>query len=186
MSPKESEKIGDVYRSERKKLLGFIRKRVPADTEAEDILQDVFYQLTLGFRDLDRIRDITAWLYRVTENRIIDNFRKKRPLNISYGDRAAEGEEGPLSLEEILPAIGSSPEDDELKELIWEKISDTLDELPYEQREVFSLTEFEDMTFREISERTGVPLNTLISRKRYAVIALRRELEELYKLFKNK
>jgi RNA polymerase sigma factor (sigma-70 family) len=130
MSPKESEKIGSVYISERKKLLGYIRKRVPGSVEAEDILQDVFYQLTLGFRDLDRIRNLTAWLYRVTENRIVDHFRRKQPLNMSYTDKSAEGEEGPLSLEEILPAIGSSPGDDELKDLIWEKITEVLNELP--------------------------------------------------------
>jgi len=186
MSPEKSEKIGEVYRSESKKLLGFIRKRVPAGIEAEDILQDVFYQLTLGFRDLDRIRDITAWLYRVTENRIIDNFRKKRPLNIGFGDKGAESEEGPLSLEEILPSIGSSPEEEELKELIWEKITETLDTLPPEQKDVFVATEFEDMSFKEISAKTGVGVNTLISRKRYAVLALREQLEELYKLLKNK
>jgi RNA polymerase sigma factor (sigma-70 family) len=186
MSPKESKKIGDVYRSERQNLLGYIRKRVPVKREAEDILQDVFYQLTLGFRDLGRIRDITAWLYRVTENRIIDNYRKKRPSNISYRDQAADGEEGPLSLEEILPAIGSSPEDDELKDLIWEKISDTLEELPAEQRNVFIATEFEDMSFKDLSQKTGIGINTLISRKRYAVLALREQLEELYKLLKSK
>jgi RNA polymerase sigma factor (sigma-70 family) len=186
MSPKESQRIGDVYRSERQNLLGYIRKRVPVKREAEDILQDVFYQLTLGFRDLERIRDITAWLYRIAQNRIIDNYRKKRLMDINYGDQAASDEEGPLSLEEILPAIGSSPEEDELKELIWEKISETLDELPQEQRDVFISTEFEDMSFRELSERTGIRINTLISRKRYAVLTLREQLEELYKLFKSK
>ncbi|MGB8491458.1 MAG: sigma-70 family RNA polymerase sigma factor [Bacteroidales bacterium] len=186
MSPKESKEIGDVYRSVRGNLLGYIRKRIPARMEAEDILQDVFYQLTLGFRDLGEIRDITAWLYRVTRNRIIDNYRKKRPSDVGYGDRAANGEEGPLSLEEILPAIGSSPEDDELKELIWEKISDILEELPREQRDVFIATEFEDMSFKALSEKTGIGINTLISRKRYAVLALRKQLDELYKLFKSK
>jgi RNA polymerase sigma factor (sigma-70 family) len=186
MSPKESEKIGDVYRSERKNLLGYIRKRVPGSVEAEDILQDVFYQLTLGFRDLDRIRNLTAWLYRVTENRIVDYFRKHKPLSMGYSDHAADGEEGPLSLEEILPAIGSSPEDEELKEMIWEKINETLKELPDEQSEVFIATEFEDMSFKEMSEKSGVGVNTLISRKRYAVLALRKQLDELYKLFKNK
>lgn len=186
MSPKESKEIGDVFRSQRRNLLGYIRKRVPVRVEAEDILQDVFYQLTLGFRDLEKIRDITAWLYRVASNRIIDNYRKKRRSNIIYGDKAADGEEGPLSLEEILPAIGSSPEDDELKDLIWEKISDTLEELPAEQRKVFVATEFEDMSFKALSEKTGVAVNTLISRKRYAVLALREQLDELYKLFKNK
>ena len=186
MSPKESKKIGDVYRSERRNLLGYIRKRVPVEVEAEDILQDVFYQLTQGFRDLEKIRDITAWLYRVASNRIIDNYRKNRPSGIGYGDQVSGGEEGPLSLEEILPAIGSSPEDEELKDLIWEKISDTLDELPQEQRSVFVATEFEDISFKALSEKTGVGINTLISRKRYAVLALREQLEELYKLFKNK
>jgi RNA polymerase sigma factor (sigma-70 family) len=186
MSPKESEKIGDVYTTERKKLLGYIRKRVPGGVEAEDILQDVFYQLTLGFRDLDTIRNLTAWLYRVTENRIIDHFRRKQIRNMSYSDHAAEGEEGPLSLEEILPAIGSSPEDEELKDLIWEKINETLRILPEEQSEVFIASEFEDLSFREISEKTGVGVNTLISRKRYAVLALRKQLDELYKLFKSK
>jgi RNA polymerase sigma factor (sigma-70 family) len=186
MSPKESERIGNAYVSERKNLLGYIRKRVPGSVEAEDILQDVFYQLTLGFRDLDRIRNLTAWLYRVAENRIIDYFRKKRPLNMNYHDQAADGEEGPLSLEEILPAIGSSPEDEDLKELIWEKIDETLKEMPEEQSEVFIATEFEDVSFKEISQKTGIGVNTLISRKRYAVLELRNQLDELYKLFKNK
>jgi len=186
MSPKESEKIGHVYTTERKKLLGYIRKRVPGGVEAEDILQDVFYQLTLGFRDLGTIRNITAWLYRVTENRIIDHYRRKQNLNMSYSDLAGESEDGPLLLEEILPAIGSSPEDEELKDLIWERIDETLSDLPEEQRDVFIANEFEDMSFKEISEKTGIGVNTLISRKRYAVLALRTQLDELYKLFKNK
>ncbi len=186
MSPKESEEIGDIYRSSRGKLLGFIRKRISVRVEAEDILQDVFYQLTLGFRDLGEIRDITAWLYRVAGNRIIDNYRRKRHLNVGYGEQAANGEEGPLSLEEILPAIGSSPEDDDLRELIWEKITYVLDELPREQRDVFIATEFEDMSFKALSEKTGIGINTLISRKRYAVLALRKQLDKLYKLFKSK
>lgn len=186
MSPKESKKIGEVFRAERKNLLGYIRKRVRIKMEAEDILQDVFYQLTLGFRDLENIRDITAWLYRVTENRIIDNYRKKLPSNIRYGDQMADGEEGPLSLEEILPAIGSSPEEDELKDLIWGKILDTLEGLPREQRKVFVATEFEDISFKDLSEMTGVGIDTLISRKRYAVLTLREQLDELYKLFKDK
>ena len=186
MSPRESEKIETAYVAERKKRLGYIRKRSPGDVEAEDILQDVFYQLTLGFRDLDRIRDLTSWLYRVTENRIIDYFRRTKPVKISYKERASDGEEGPLSLEEILPAIGSTPEDEELKELIWDKINDTLNRLPAEQRDVFIATEFEDMSFRELSLKTGTGVNTLISRKRYAVLELRKQMDELYKLFKNK
>jgi RNA polymerase sigma factor (sigma-70 family) len=186
MSPKESEKIEIVYKEERKRLLGYIKKRIPVSIEAEDILQDIFYQLTLGFRDLQRIENLTAWIYKVADNRIIDFFRKKKPVNISYSENAKEDEDGPLLLEEILPSLGSTPEDNELKELIWEAIDETLSELPEVQRNVFIATEFEEMSFKEISEKTGVGVSTLISRKRYAVLALRERLNELYKLLTNK
>jgi len=185
MSPKESEKIGSVYKEERKRLLGYIKNRIPVSVEAEDILQDVFYQLTIGFRDIRRIENLTAWIYKVTDNRITDLFRRKKHINISYSDNAREDDEGPLSLEEILPALGSTPGDDEIKELIWEAIDETLSEMPEEQRSVFVSNEFEGMSFREISEKTGTGINTLISRKRYAVLALRERLTELYKLLKN-
>jgi RNA polymerase sigma factor (sigma-70 family) len=184
VSPSESEKISTAYKSEKKKLLGYISRRVPAHIEAEDILQDVFYQLTAGFRDLDRIQNLTAWLYRVTDNRITDLFRKKRPLSISYSETAGGGNDEPLTLEEILPSLGPAPEDEEISEMIWDTIAETLDELPEEQREAFILNELEDMSFNEMSEKNGVPVNTLISRKRYAVLALRENLRELYKLLK--
>ncbi len=186
MSPKESEKIGNVYINEQKRLLGYIKKRIPKSMEAEDILQDVFYQLTIGFRDIRSIENLTAWIYRVTDNRIIDLFRKRKPITISYTDNLGKEEEYPLSLEEILPALGSTPEEDELKDMIWEVINQTLSELPEEQKSVFIAQEFEDLSFKEISEETGIGINTLISRKRYAVLALRENLNELYKLFKNK
>jgi len=186
MSPKESEKITAAYNDERKRLLGYIRNRIPNKVEAEDILQDVFYQLTVGFNDIRRIESLTAWLYRVTDNRITDMFRKKKPETFSYSENASEGEDGPLRLEEILPAVGTSPADEELKEMIWETIQETLSELPEEQRSVFIENEFEELSFKEISEKTGVSINTLISRKRYAVLALRERLSELYKLLKSK
>jgi RNA polymerase sigma factor (sigma-70 family) len=185
MSPKESEKIGTVYIDERKRLLGYIKNRIPHNVEAEDILQDVFYQLTIGFRDIRRIENLTAWIYKVTDNRITDLFRRKKPVSISYNDNASDDDDGPLSLEEILPALGTTPEDEEIKELILEAIEETLSELPEEQRKVFVATEFDGMSYREISEETGILVNTLISRKRYAVLALRERLTELYKLFKN-
>jgi RNA polymerase sigma factor (sigma-70 family) len=185
MSPKESEKIEAVYKDEQKRLLGYIRNRIPDRVEAEDILQDVFYQLTVGFRDIRRIENLTAWIYKVADNRITDLFRKKRPLSISYSENAKDGEDGPLSLEEILPSLGSTPGDDEIKEMIWEAIEETLSELPEEQRDVFVANEFEEMSFKEISEKTGTGINTLISRKRYAVVALRNRLRVLYKLLKN-
>jgi RNA polymerase sigma factor (sigma-70 family) len=184
MSPKESDIISAAYKTERRKLLGYIRTRVPARIEAEDILHDVFYQLTIGFRDLDRIENLTAWLYRVTDNRIIDLFRKKRPENVSYTEPLGTGEDGPLTLEEILPALGSTPENEELKELIWDTIDEVLNDLPAEQSDVFIANEFDDISFKELSEKTGIAINTLISRKRYAVLELRKRLEELYKLFK--
>jgi RNA polymerase sigma factor (sigma-70 family) len=186
MSPKESEKIGAVYKDERKRLLGYIRNRIPDSVEAEDILQDVFYQLTVGFNDIRRIETLTAWLYKVADNRIIDLFRKKKPVTMSYRDNAKDDDDDPLTLEEILPSLGSTPEDEEIKDLIWETIEETLSQLPEEQKDVFVANEFEDMSFREISEKTGVGVNTLISRKRYAVLALREKLGELYKLLKNK
>lgn len=186
MTRKESDKISSAYTTERKKLLGYIRKRVPGGVEAEDILQDVFYQLTLGFRDIDRIGNLTAWLYRVTDNRIIDLFRKKRPVNVSYSESSSKGEDEPLTLEEILPALGSTPEEEELKELIWDTIDEVLNDLPPEQRDVFVANEFDDISFKKISEETGIGINTLISRKRYAVLELRTRLEELYKLFNNR
>jgi RNA polymerase sigma factor (sigma-70 family) len=185
MSPKESEKIGAVYKDERKRLLSYIRNRIPDRIEAEDILQDIFYQLTAGFNDIRRIESLTAWLYKVADNRITDLFRKTKHVDISYNENAKNDDDGPLTLEEILPSLGSTPEDDEIKELIWEAIEETLSDLPQEQRSVFVANEFEDMSFKEISEKTGIGINTLISRKRYAVLALRERLNELYKLLKN-
>ena len=185
MSPKESEKITAAYNNERKRLLGYIRNRIPDRVEAEDILQDVFYQLTIGFRDIRRIENLTAWIYKVADNRIIDLFRRKKPVLISYSENTKDDEEGPLTLEEILPSLGSTPEDDEIKELIWEVIEEILSELPDEQRSVFVSNEFDGMSFKEISKKTGTGIKTLISRKRYAVLALRERLNELYKLLTN-
>ncbi len=186
MSPKESEKIGEVYRLERTRLLGYIRKRTSGTVEAEDILQDVFYQLTLGFRDIRRVENLRAWIYRVADNRIIDLFRKKGHVSLSYGINVSEDADGPFSLEDILPSLGTTPEDEELKLMIWEVIDRTLAEMPEEQRSVFVANELEEMSFKEISEKTGILVNTLISRKRYAVLALRHKLNELYKLLKEK
>lgn len=185
MSPRESEKIGAVYKDERQRLLGYIRRRTPYWVEPEDILQDVFYQLTVGFRDIRRIENLTAWLYRVADNRITDIYRKKRQVNVSYYENTKDGDDDPLTLEEILPALGSTPEDKELKEMIWKTIEEVLSELPEEQAAVFIDNEFEDISFKEISEKTGIGVNTLISRKRYAVLALRDRLEEFYRLLKN-
>jgi RNA polymerase sigma factor (sigma-70 family) len=185
MSPKDTIKITSAYRSEHNRLLGYIRRRIPNNAEAEDILQDIFYQLTAGFNDIRRIENLTAWLYKVADNRITDLFRKKRPATLGYNDYISEGDDGPLTLEEILPSVPTRFDNEELKEMVWDTIERTLSALPEEQKSVFVCTEFEEMSFKEISVKTGVGINTLISRKRYAVLALRKNLDELYKLLKS-
>jgi RNA polymerase sigma factor (sigma-70 family) len=184
MTPKDQEKIAKAYSEEHIKLLGFIRKRIPLEYEAEDILHDVFYQLTRGFNEIDRIENLSAWLYRVANNRIIDNFRKKKYKTVNLKSQDSRGEDGPLLLEEILPDLSTSPEEEQLKEIIWEVINDTLENLPEEQCEVFVLHEFKEMSFLEISKKTGQGVNTLISRKRYAVLELRNRLKNVYKQLK--
>ncbi|WP_321334288.1 RNA polymerase sigma factor [uncultured Bacteroides sp.] len=184
MNATESEKIEDVYKNERRRLLGYIRKKISDRLDAEDILHDVFYQLTVGFSDIKAIENVTAWLYRVADNRITDLFRKKTAVPFSLIENDDADEDGPISLVEILPALGTSHEEEELKSMIWERIEKTLSELPKEQSSVFIATEFDDVSFKEISEKTGIGVNTLISRKRYAVLALRENLTDLYNLLK--
>ena len=185
MNIKESDKIEHVYRTERKRLLGYISKKITDNLEAEDILQDVFYQLTLGFQKSIVIENLTAWLYKVADNRITDLFRKKKPVAFSMIENYVDDDDGPVSLVDILPELGTTHEDEELKSLIWKIIEKTLSELPKEQSSVFRATEFEEKSFNEISLETDVGVNTLISRKRYAVLALRENLNELYNLLKN-
>lgn len=186
MSPKDQERIGKTYTEERDSLLGYIRKRIPENYEAEDILQDVFYQLTRGFNELSRIENMKSWLYTVTNNKITDRFRKRKTQGTHVTSLNNSSMEGPLSLDDILPDLGDTPEDVELKQFIWETIDNTLDDLPEEQSEVFIMHEFEEMSFNEISEMTGVGVNTLISRKRYAVLELRNCLKHLYNQLKSK
>ena len=185
MNIKEADKIEHVYKTERKRLLGYISKKITDNLEAEDILQDVFYQLTLGFQKSIVIENLTAWLYKVADNRITDLFRKKKPVAFSMIENYIDDDDGPVSLVDILPELGTSHEDEELKSMIWEMIEKTLMELPEEQSSVFRATEFEEKSFNEISLETDVGINTLISRKRYAVLALRENLNELYNLLKN-
>ena len=181
----ESDKIELVYNTERKRLLGYISKKISDNLDAEDILQDVFYQLTIGFQKSIVIENLTAWLYRVADNRINDLFRKKQPVAFSMIENYVDDDDGPVSLVDILPELGTTHEDEELKSMIWEMIEKTLTELPEEQSSVFRATEFEEKSFNEISLETDVGINTLISRKRYAVLALRENLNELYNLLKN-
>lgn len=182
MSPKDAEIISGTYKKERGKLLGYIKNRIPVGTEAEDILQDVFYQLTVGFNDIRRLESISSWLYRAAGNRITDLFRKKKIVRADLMEKVSADEEGPLNLADILPAEALEPDDEDLNDLIWQIIDKTLEGLPEEQSSVFIANEFDEKGFRELSDETGIPVNTLISRKRYAVLALRQNLKGIYKL----
>lgn len=166
--------------AERKRLLEFIRRRVRTQEDAEDILQDVFYQLATSYSVTEPIEKITSWLFTVARNKIIDWYRKKRPESLQRG----EGNQAvPLNLEDILYDPRQNPDRVYARSMVWTELADALEELPDEQREVFVLHELEGKSFRQIAELTGDPLNTLLSRKRYAVLHLRDRLQELYAEF---
>ena len=172
----------NTFVQERAKLLGFIRNRVSNLQEAEDILQDVFYQFVAGFNGIESLDRITSWLYSVARNKIIDRYRRDaaRPKQTDFEINAGLEDGAPLTLQEILPDLDNSPESLLIREAIWEEIADALAELPADQREIFIQNEMEEKSFREISEATGVSINTLLSRKRYAIITLRKRLRKFY------
>lgn len=172
--------IQRTFGEERKRLLDFIRRRVRTEEDAEDILQDVFYQLATSYSVTEPIERLTSWLFKVARNRIIDWYRKKRPESLP-GDE--ENPMAPLNLENILYDPNDNPELTYARSLLWTQLADALDELPREQRDVFVFHELEGKSFKEIAEMTGEPINTLLSRKRYAVLFLRERLQELYDEF---
>ncbi len=181
MTAEESRYISEVATREKGRLLGFIRQQVRSDEDAEDILQDVLYQFLRGFDDIRSTERITSWLFTVTRNRITDYYRKKKPEAFSDKQVVSREEDGaPLMLEDILPALTRDPEDEMMRDMIWDAIDQALDEMPEEQRDVFIWNEFEDKSFKEISAETGEGVNTLLSRKRYAILFLRKKLKELY------
>ena len=167
-------------RSEQNRLLNFIRKRVRTEEDAEDILQDVFFQLAANDSITEPIEQITAWLFTVARNKIIDWYRKKRPASLPA---AAGEEEMPLNLEQILFDPTQDPDKVYARSLVWTELADALDDLPEAQRQVFIMHELEGRSFKEIAALTGGPINTLLSRKRYAVLLLRERLQELYEEF---
>ncbi len=187
MTTEDKIQIEKLVKQEQGRLLGFIRQRVDHEEDARDIAQDVYYQLTVGFDDIRKVTSLTSWLFAVARNRIADYFRKSKPELLS--DKmvpGTDGEDGPLMLEDILPALTRSPEEEYMRGVIWETIEACLDRLPEAQREVFVMNEFEELSFKEISELTGEGINTLLSRKRYAVTYLREQLGELYNQIKEK
>ncbi len=163
--------------SERRRLFDFIRSRISNEADAEDILQDVFYQLVTSYSVTEPIGKLTSWLFTVARNRIIDWYRKRRPGRESG---TIDIELQPLNLEDVLFDPSQNPDEVFTRSLVWRELAEALDELPEKQREVFVMHELEGKSFREIAERTGEPINTLLSRKRYAVLSLRERLQELY------
>jgi RNA polymerase sigma factor (sigma-70 family) len=180
MAADQNERIQETVRQERKRLLHFIRKRVNNVADAEDILQDVFYQFTEYSRLGSQIDSITAWLFTVTRNKITDWFRKKRESTFSEHTREQDGEET-LFLSEMIADPGALSDAPMTRKVIAESIMEAIDELPEEQRMVFLQHEIEVKSFKEMSAETGISVNTLLSRKRYAVLYLRERLAELYK-----
>jgi len=161
-------------------LQGFIRKRVNNSEDADDILQEVYYQLADADRLLKPIDQMAAWLFTVARNRITDLYRKKK--TVSMPEIFTETDDSGIfsELRNLLFDDGSSPETEYLRSLVWTELEKALDELPEEQRLVFELTELKGLSFKEISEQTGVTVNTLISRKRYAILVLRERLQLIY------
>ena len=184
MALEQDQRIAEVVERERSRLRNFIRRRVPDPRDVEDVLQDVFYELVEANRLLMPIEHVTGWLFRVARNRITDLFRKKRPERIS--DTAAVSEDGELlQLEDLLPSPDAGPEAVYARNVLLDELELALDELPAEQREAFVGHELEGRSFKEMAAETGVSVNTLLSRKRYAVLRLRERLQHVYDELEN-
>jgi RNA polymerase sigma factor (sigma-70 family) len=182
MSLEQDRRISEVVKREQSRLRNFIRRRVPDPRDAEDILQEVFYELVEANRLLMPIEHVTGWLFRVARNRITDLFRKKKPE--SFSDAAAADDDEELSqLEDLLPSPEAGPDALYARSVLLDELEFALDELPDEQREAFVGHEFEGRTFKEMAAETGVSVNTLLSRKRYAVLHLRERLQNIYHEF---
>ena len=160
-----------------KRLFYFIRGRVNTDEDAEDILQDVWYQFSTVMNK-EPIEQTSAWLYRVARNRIIDKYRRQQPASLD--ELFTDEEEGAFNFREMMLAENTTPETEHLRNFFWQQLFSALDELPEEQKQVFVWNELEDISFTEIAKRAGVKVNTLISRKRYAVLHLRKRLEQVF------
>jgi RNA polymerase sigma factor (sigma-70 family) len=182
MALEQDQRISEVVKREQSRLRNFIRRRVPDPLDAEDILQDVFYRLVEANRLLMPIEHVTGWLFRVARNRITDLFRKKEPENFSEIDSADEGDES-LQFEDLLPSPDAGPEALYARAVLLGELQRAVAELPKEQREVFVAHELDGRSFKELSAATGVSVNTLLSRKRYAVLHLRERLQQVYDEF---
>jgi len=182
MALEQDQRISDVVEREQSRLRNFIRRRVGDPRDAEDVLQDVFYELVEANRLLMPIEHVTGWLFRVARNRITDLFRKRRPESVS--DTAVSGEDDDLpQLEDLLPSPDAGPEALYARSVLLGELELAIDELPEGQREVFVAHELEGRSFKAMAAETGVSVNTLLSRKRYAVLHLRERLQSVYDEF---
>ena len=178
----QDRRISEIIVQQRSRLRNFIRRRVPDPSDAEDIVQEVFYELVEANRLLMPIEHVTGWLFRVARNRITDLFRKKKPE--SFSDTAAESEDGELlQIDDLLPSPDAGPEALYFRQMLLDELELALDELPEEQRDVFVGHELEGLSFKQMAAETGVSVNTLLSRKRYAVLHLRERLQSIYEEF---
>jgi RNA polymerase sigma factor (sigma-70 family) len=181
----QDRQISEVVLEQRSRLRNFIRRRVPDPADAEDIVQEVFYELVEANRLLMPIEHVTGWLFRVARNRITDLFRKKKP--VAFSDAAIEDEAGELlHIEDLLPSPDAGPEALYFRSVLLDELEFALGELPEEQREVFVAHELEGRSFKELAAESGVNMNTLLSRKRYAVVHLRERLQSIYDEFARK
>lgn len=181
----QDQRISEAVSREQPRLRSFIRKRVADPGDAEDILQDVFYELVEAYRMMKPVEQVTAWLFRVARNRITDRFRKRsrEALRTEPAKVADDGEE--LLLEELLPSPDAGPDAAYARSVLLEELDEALDELPAEQRDVFVAHELMGYSFKELAAQTGVSVNTLLSRKHYAVLHLRERLQAIYDEFRN-
>ena len=184
MALEQDQRISEVVKRERSRLSNFIRRRVPDPRDAEDILQDVFYELVEANRLLMPIEHVTGWLFRVARNRITDLFRKKKPESFSETAIAsADDGDNMLRLEDLLPSPDAGPEALYARQVLFDELVVAVGELPEEQRRVFVAHELEGRSFKEMAAETGVSVNTLLSRKRYALLHLRERLRSVYDEF---
>jgi len=184
MTEEQNRRIAETVEREQGRLRNFIRKRVLDESDVEDILQEVFYELVQAYRLMKPLEQVGAWLFRVARNRIIDRFRGRRQEALRADPAGGTEEAERFPWEDMLPSPDTGPEAAYARELLLEEIDAALDELPEEQREVFVAHEFEGRSFRELAEATGVSVNTLLSRKHYAAVYLRRRLRSIYEEFK--
>jgi RNA polymerase sigma factor (sigma-70 family) len=181
----QDRQISEIVAEERSRLRNFIRRRVPDPSDAEDIVQEVFFELVEANRLLMPIEHVTGWLFRVARNRITDLFRKKKPE--TFRDATVMDEDGEaLRIEDLLPSPDAGPEALFFRSVLLDELELAIDELPEEQREVFVAHELEGRSFKEMAAETGVKVNTLLSRKRYAVLHLRERLQSIHDEFAKK